>query len=247
MNRWKAASIHLTISFMLAVSVATLLYFLWFPTPYFVASGASSLILLLIGVDVCIGPLLTLLVVNPRKTRRLVRLDLAVIGLIQAIAFAYGIKVIALARPVFIVAEIDRLVIVSAEQVTDGDLIKGKYLAFRKRSWTGPVFVGALPPKGDKAIGFALEVMRGGKDIDQLPQFYVPYEQVIDPVLSHAKPISALKKLTPSQREQLLGLQTHAAGQSLLALPVVRGSDSYAGIFLPDMKKPSVVVSTDPW
>jgi len=247
MNRWKAASIHLTISLVLAASVAALLYFLWFPSPYFVAAGASRLILLLMGVDVCIGPLLTLVVVNPRKARKLLRLDLSIIGLLQAVAFGYGIHVIASARPVFIVAEIDRLVIVSAEQLTDADLIKGSQPAYRSRSWTGPVFVGALPPKGDKAIGFAIQVMKGGKDIDQLPQFYVPYDQVIDRVLHHAKPLAALKNVTPAQHERLLRLQTGAAGQSLLALPIVRGDKSYTGIIFPSKKRPAVVISIDPW
>jgi hypothetical protein len=73
MNRWKAAAIHLSISIVIAVPVGALLYFVWFPSPYFTATGASKLILLLMGVDVCIGPLLTLLVVNRHKPAKLLR------------------------------------------------------------------------------------------------------------------------------------------------------------------------------
>ena len=37
MNRLKAAAVHLTISLTLAALVFALLYFAWFPSPYFVA------------------------------------------------------------------------------------------------------------------------------------------------------------------------------------------------------------------
>jgi hypothetical protein len=82
MTRWKAAGTHLAISLALAALVGALLYLLWFPPPYFIAAGASTLILLLMGVDIGIGPLLTLLVFNPAKPRRLLRLDLSIIGIV---------------------------------------------------------------------------------------------------------------------------------------------------------------------
>jgi hypothetical protein len=72
-SRWKAAGIHLAISFALALAVAALLYLLWFPPPYFIAAGATGLMLLIIGVDVIVGPALTLLVFNPAKPKRLIR------------------------------------------------------------------------------------------------------------------------------------------------------------------------------
>jgi hypothetical protein len=245
MNRWKAAAIHLSISVLLAALIGALLYFVWFPSPYFVAAGANGLILLLMGVDVCIGPLLTLLVVNPGKALRLLRMDLTIIGVLQAIAFAYGLHVIIGARPVFIVAEIDRLVMVSADQLTDADLAKGGQPEFRKRSMTGPMLVGAVPPKSGL---FALKVMETGKDIDQLPQYYVPYDQVIDAVLlKHAKPLASLKKATDAQRNYLNRLQAAMPSQTLEVLPLQRGDHSYAAIISMTSKRPVTVLPTDPW
>ena len=247
MNRWKAAAIHLLISIALASLIGALLYFVWFPSPYFAAAGASGLILLLMGVDVCIGPLLTLLVVNRHKARKLLRLDLTVIGVLQAIAFGYGVHVITGARPVFIVAEVDRLVIVSAEQLSDADLAKGDRPQFRKRSLTGPVLVGALPPKGGASGDFALQVLATGKDIDQLPQYYLPYDQVIGAVMKRAKPLSSLKSATDSQRAYLDRLQAAAPSQTLEVLPLQRGDHSYSAIISPVSKRPIAVLSIDPW
>jgi hypothetical protein len=247
MNRWKAAAIHLSISVVLAALVGALLYFVWFPAPYSAAAGANGLILLLMGVDVCIGPLLTLLVVNRHKARKLLRLDLTVIGVLQAIAFGYGLHVIIGARPVFIVAEVDRLVMVSADQLSDTDLAKGDRHEFRKRSLTGPLLVGALPPKGAAAGDFALQVMKTGKDVDQLPQYYLPYDQVIDAVMKRAKPVAPLKNVTDSQQAYLDRLQATARPQMLEALPLQRGDHSYSAIISPVSKRPIAVLSIDPW
>jgi hypothetical protein len=247
MNRWKAATIHLSISVVLATLIVTLLYFVWFPSPYFVAAGANGLILLLMGVDVCIGPLLTLLVVNRNKALKLLRLDLTIIGVLQAIALGYGLHVVISARPVFIVAEVDRLVAVSADQLSDADLAKGNLPESRKRSMTGPVLVGALPPNGIAPGDFALQVFKTGKDIDRLPQYYVPYDQVIDAVLKHAKPLTSLKHATDSQRAYLNRLQAEAPSQTLEVLPLQRGDHDYSAIISPVSKRPIAVLPISAW
>lgn len=247
MNRWKAAGIHLLISITLAVLMVALLYFVWFPRPYFVAAGASRLILLLLGVDVCIGPLLTLLVVNRHKARRLLRLDLSIIGVLQAVAFGYGMYVIVDARPVFIVAEVDQLVMVSAQQLADADLAKGSLPEYRKRSLTGPVLVGAVPPTGVSSGDFALKVMATGKDIDRMPQYYLPYDQVIGAVLKRAKPLSSLTHATDAQRAYLDRLQAGMPGQTLEVLPLQRGGTTYSAIMSPVSKRPVAVLAIDPY
>jgi hypothetical protein len=53
----------------------------WYPQHYFAAMGGTTLILLLIGVDVVIGPLITLIVFDPKK--KSLRFDLAVIAVLQ--------------------------------------------------------------------------------------------------------------------------------------------------------------------
>jgi hypothetical protein len=247
MNRWKAASIHLSISLFLATSIGALLYFLWFPSPYFVAAGASKLIMVLMGVDIGIGPLLTLIVVSPHKSRKLLRLDLSVIAAMQTTAFVYGIHVIAAARPVFVVAAVDRLVLVSAGEIADADLAQGSQPAFRTRSWTGPVLVGAVPPKGNEGVDIAEQALRGGKDVDQLPRFYVPYDQVVDKLMRHAKLLSQLKNATDYQSKQLEQLQAGAGEKLLLALPIQRGEEAYTAIMSPESRRPKLILPIEPW
>ena len=249
MSRWKAAAIHLSISLTLAAIVATLLYTMWFPPPYFRAAGASDLIPLLMGVDIIMGPLLTLVVISPGKPKKLRQLDLSIIVALQVVAFGYGFYVVCQARPVFIVAESDRLVIVAADELTNADLAKGNRPEYRSRSWRGPQLVGALPPTGPQVAEFTMKVLAGGKDIDQLPEYYVPYEQLADRLMKHALPLDLLKPADADQRKQLAALESDATtrGQTLQFLPLQRGPEDYAAIIAPGQRQPVAVLHVDPW
>ena len=103
MSRWKAAAIHLSISALIGLATAALVFGVWFPPPYSHAAGADRLILLLLGVDIVVGPLLTLIVYRHGKWG--MRFDLWVIALLQAGAFLYGMSVVLTSRPVFVVAD----------------------------------------------------------------------------------------------------------------------------------------------
>ena len=101
MSRWKAAGIHLSISAFIGLVVGALLLGVWYPPPFFHAAGADVLVVLLVGVDVVLGPLLTLIVFKSGK--RGLKFDLALIGTMQAVALVYGMSVVLESRPVFLV------------------------------------------------------------------------------------------------------------------------------------------------
>ena len=107
MTRWKASGIHFSISLMIGIFAFCMLYFVYYPQPYFEPAGASKLVMILLGVDIVLGPLLTLSVFKAGK--RGMRFDLAVIGAVQAAALIYGLSIMWRARPIFIVAVIDRV------------------------------------------------------------------------------------------------------------------------------------------
>ena len=52
MSRWKAAGLHLLISLVVAILAGSLIYFVWYPPPYFQVAGGSTLMLVMMGVDV---------------------------------------------------------------------------------------------------------------------------------------------------------------------------------------------------
>ena len=69
-DRFKASGIHLGISLVLAVLAGALVFGLWYPYPYREISGGRELFLLLVSVDVVLGPLITLAIFDRRKPGR---------------------------------------------------------------------------------------------------------------------------------------------------------------------------------
>src|SRR5690349_1540964 len=136
MSRWNAAGIHLGISALIAAAVLAIIYFIWYPSPYFTAMGGDQLVLLVIGVDVVIGPLITLIIY--RAGKRGLAFDLSVIAFLQATALAYGVTVAAEARPVYSVFVVDRFETVAANALDEEEVAKVTRPEFKSASWLGP-------------------------------------------------------------------------------------------------------------
>lgn len=247
MSRWKAASIHVSISVMIGLLVFALLSLVWFPTPYFDAAGGQHLILILLAVDLVLGPLLTLVLFKSGKKGML--FDLWTIGIVQSTALVFGMYVIAQARPVFIVAAIDRFNVVLAVELDSADLADGQKPEFRSLSWTGPKLVAArLPVAGKDRTALLMSGMKG-KDIEKYPKFYVDYDDEARNLLARAKRLESLRKRRPQAAYQLdRWLDKHSRKDMDVAwIPVVARESSLT--MLLDSKTGAVLgaLPIDPW
>lgn len=247
MSRWKAASIHLSISICVGILIFTLLFGVWFPPPYFRATGADRLIVLLLGIDLTLGPLLTLIVFKAGKKG--LKFDLTVIGIAQALALSYGMHVIVAMRPVFLVAAIDRFNLVSAKDIEPADLAEARHEAFRHLSWTGAKLVAAErptdPAERTKLLFSGLE----GKDIERLPKYFVPYEQQTANLLQR---VLLLDKLRPMDKAAAATVDAWLArnGRSrddVVWLPVMAPKASLTMLMDKRSGQPLGALDIDPW
>jgi hypothetical protein len=202
LNRFKAALIHLALSAMVAASTFTVIYSLWFPGELFKAAGGLKLFFLIAGVDVTLGPLLTLVVFVPGKKG--LRFDLTVIALLQVAGLAYGVSVLAEARPAYVVFVKDRFELARANYITPQALEKGRAAGYGEIPLTGPRMVGSrLPTDPDEQFRIASEALAGGVDLHGYPQYYRPYEEVREEVLRAAQPLDRLRRLNPERQDAL--------------------------------------------
>ncbi|WP_054657336.1 hypothetical protein [Stenotrophomonas pictorum] len=81
MTRYKAAALHSLLSLALIGLIAAVVVPLWHPWGIYRISGVLPLLAILAGVQFATGPLLTLITYKPGK--KTLRLDLAVIGVLQ--------------------------------------------------------------------------------------------------------------------------------------------------------------------
>ena len=201
MNRYKASFTHFLISLGIAGLVYVAVRYLWYPGPLFEIAGGLELLLLVISVDVTLGPLVTLLVFKPGKWG--LKFDLWVIGILQVSALAYGVYSIAEARPVFITFVKDRFELVRAGELDDADLAQAAY-GFGDLSWFGYRLAGAKIPRDPKEqLKLRDSAILGGKDIHLIPRWYVEYSVVAPDAARRAAPIAKLRELNPEGKAQI--------------------------------------------
>jgi hypothetical protein len=197
MNRWKACAIHLGISALIGTVVISTMLLVWYPGPFFTAMGGNDLVIILLGVDVVLGPLITLIVFNPKKRPALLRLDLALIGTIQAAALAYGVSVIAEVRPVYMVFTVDRFDLVAANDLKEAELARAKDSRFRSIPWGRPATIAVASPTDPKEQMRVIQSALEGADLQTFPQYYVDYEMLAAKALGKSKPYSVLRRRHP--------------------------------------------------
>ncbi|MFO1282992.1 MAG: TfpX/TfpZ family type IV pilin accessory protein [Burkholderiales bacterium] len=190
LNRFQAAGIHFTISAVVAVVVLAALLLVWYPQPYFRLAGGSNLMLILIGVDVVLGPLMTLVVFDPAK--KSLKFDLAVIAALQLAALIYGLSVMAQARPAFVVFAGDRFTIVAANQIAP-ESYEGAKPPFDAAPMTGPLVVGARRPTDPKELERVMLLLAGGVDLPMIPRYYVPIADLREALKVKARPLAELE------------------------------------------------------
>lgn len=243
MSRWKASGIHLLVSGAIVGSVLAFMVTVWYRWPLFEVAGGSGITLILAGVDVTLGPLITLIIFKSGKKG--LKFDLTVIALVQATALAYGIHVVYLARPVYLVFVVDRFNLVTAKDLDPKDLAKVANPEFRRLPLGRPSYVGALMPRDPREQLNVLLAGLGGKDLQLYPQYYVPYEEVAKDALGRANEVGILLKRDAGPVRRYLD-SAGRSPESVKYLPL-RGRTDAAVLLDAASGMPLEVVKVDPW
>ncbi|MBB6558024.1 hypothetical protein HNP48_000688 [Acidovorax soli] len=221
---------HFLVSLLVALAVAGLVFFVWFPGQIKDLAGGQKLFWTLVGVDVVCGPLLTLILYRPEKTRLALGIDLGLIAAIQLCALGYGLHTLAQARPLAFVFEVDRFRAVSYVDIQENDLI-------HVPDWFMPWSLNEARTVGLRPVSSSAERFDNindsmqGIEAGQRPKRWQDYQLSIQQVFARAQPLTALYKKYP-QRQQMIGDAVGAAlnnakagdtndGNSLVWLPLV--------------------------
>lgn len=202
MSRWRASFIHVLISLVIVSSVAAYIIYFWYPPSLMHMAKADRLLLLIGGVDLVVGPLLTLIVYKADK--RHLKFDLAIIGLIQVLFLGYGLYATWNSRPVFLVAVPDRFELVFANEISPQRLNAAKNKQFRQLSFAKPMLVGADMPADIKTQEEIMNSAISGRgDIQTMPEYFVNYSQISKKLLLHAKPLDESRELSAKDSKVL--------------------------------------------
>lgn len=170
-SKLKAASLHGLVTLLIAIVSATVVFKVWYPDGLARMTGGVNLYFLVLGVEVCLGPLMSLVIYNPRKPRGELIRDYLVIGLIQLSALLYGLHSTFVTRPVYLVFVVDRIEVISAGELEAADLALAPE-EFRSLPVFGPQRICAPLPDSPKERSDILMSAFGGKDIQLMPKYY---------------------------------------------------------------------------
>ena len=193
---------HLFLSLLVALASATVVFGLWYPAPYRQMLDVGHIYLLVLAVDVVCGPLLTLVLASPSKSRRERWLDFSLIGLIQLAALAYGMHSVWVARPVALVFEVDRLVMVTANGVQVDALPKAPP-GLRQLPWAGVLKAGTRKPANNDEFMRSVEQGLAGISTAVQPNWWQPWGEASPAMRERAKPLAELIERRPADAGQL--------------------------------------------
>lgn len=226
-SRRAAAAIHLGISLLIGLVAFSVVRFIWYPNAFWEMSGGRNLFFLIVSVDIVIGPLITLTIFNPKKSRRALAFDLAIIGVLQIAALSYGVWTIAQARPLFAVFNVDRITVVTASDLTASDLAAAERSEFQSLPWFGPRLIAVRHAKNGTETNERIDSAMAGRDVPQLPKYYIPYAEANAEVLQHLHPLNTLAEKNPQKRDAVQAAISHLGRDAgdLGFLPTVARND----------------------
>lgn len=221
-RRIEASLWHLGGSVTVAALAVALVWGVWYPMPYWYLAGGQDLLVLMLSVDLVLGPVLTAVVASPFKTARHLAMDVALIVVLQLVGLGYGLYNVWQVRPVAMVAEYQMLRVVIAADILEEDWSKmpdgmGRWSVQR------PVLMGVRPPRDqEERQQMTLQVLKG-KMPGSRPQYWQPYEKSREQVLGWASSVDKLPLNTDAERQRLNAaiLATGQPAPHLKALPVL--------------------------
>ncbi|ENU38173.1 TfpX/TfpZ family type IV pilin accessory protein [Acinetobacter johnsonii] len=183
---------HLFLSLIVALVIVGLTFFIWYPSPLDVAADVTHVFLMLLVIDIILGPILGLLIYKEGK--KSLKFDLTVIILLQLSALCYGIYSIEQGRPAWLVFYADRFELVRKNEIIQ-DNIANALPQYQQSSWFKPQYVTVefSEDVNQRNYDMFTEVF-GGISLAQRPERYVELNKAKKQMQQRAQKLELLQQ-----------------------------------------------------
>ncbi|MEO1245824.1 MAG: hypothetical protein AAFX56_09115 [Pseudomonadota bacterium] len=201
MTKTRAALLHLLVSASAVGAVLAVVFFVWYPGFLFPLAGAIDPVLIMIGVDVTLGPLLTFVVYKQGKPG--LKFDLGFIFTVQLIALVYGSWTLYQERPQFLVFAKDSFTAIAARQIDRSAL---RYDELREPPANGARLVFARTPTDPEEYRAFVEgvLFEGERDLERRAEYFEPYANGAGEIRAQAIRIGEFSPATAEERDAIL-------------------------------------------
>ncbi len=206
--RLKALGLHLAASACALSLILGSLYLGWYRWPGWYLTDVVQVVLVMAGVDVVLGPLMTFIIARPTKPRRELARDIAVIVAVQLLALAYGSVSLWNGRPLYYAFSENVLQLVQAYDIDAKEWALGD----RQNPMLAPYWYSLPrwiwaplpqdPQERRKIVGAAIT---GGDDVISMPRYFKDWDQGLSALRGQLKKVDDVAYFAGSEKKAAQG------------------------------------------
>ena len=244
--RAKVALRNLLISQAIISLFLVFAYLIWFPYSFSQLGGFKQTALMLVFVDLILGPLLVFIIYKEKK--KYLAFDINVLLGMQLIAFMFGAYSLFLKHPAYAVFSVDRFSLTNVSQIYP----QQHWLSHIKSSFfSSPKLVFAKNPETSQKRQTLLfnVLLNGAPDIDKRPELFEPFEQHLKAVFSKSIPLKQLFQDEKSKEKFQQFYRQYGGKPDDYAYFPLSGNNKkdYIWVFSRKTKQPVAIIDSDPW
>jgi hypothetical protein len=204
--RLKLFSLHLLSSATVLTLVLGSLYLGWYRWPGWYLTDVTRVILIMVCVDVVLGPTLTLIIAKKSKERRVLARDIGIVVAVQLCALTYGSAQLWNGRPLYYAFSENILQLVQAYDIDANEAKLGREQnpALAPRWYSLPRWIWApLPPDVGTAKKIIISTITGGDDVISMPRYFKSWEEGLPFLRSKLKKVDDVSYFAKSEKKRL--------------------------------------------
>jgi hypothetical protein len=212
--RLKALGLHLLASSTALSLILGSLYIGWYRWPGWYLADVAHVVIVMVGVDVVLGPTLTFIVARSTKPRRELARDIAMIVTVQLVALIYGTVSLWNGRPLYFAFSETVLQMVQAYDIDADEWALGhqKNPELAPHWYSLPRWIWApLPKDPDERAKIVSSAVGGGDDVISMPRYFKPWEQGLPELQTQLKKVDDVAYFSKPDKTQLK-VRMRAAG-----------------------------------
>jgi hypothetical protein len=204
--RLKLFSLHLLTSATVLTLILGSLYLGWYRWPGWHLTDVTQVVLVMVCVDVVLGPTLTLIIANKNKPRRELARDIGVIVVVQLCALIYGSVSLWNGRPLYYAFSENILQLVQAYDIdaAEAETARRENSRLAPHWYSLPRWIWApLPQNAEESQKIVASAVTGGDDVVSLPKYFKPWEDGLPSLRSQLKKVDDVAYFAKSEKKKL--------------------------------------------
>ena len=204
--RLKLFSLHLLSSATVLTLVLGGLYFGWYRWPGWYLTDVTRVIVVMVCVDVVLGPTLTLIIANQTKSRRVLARDIGIIVAVQLCALSYGSVQLWNGRPLYYAFSEKILQLVQAYDIDANEAKLGREQnpTLAPHWYSLPRWIWApLPQDWETRKKIVTSAITGGDDVISMPRYFKPWNEGLPSLRSQLKKVDNVAYFAKSEKKKL--------------------------------------------